>query len=126
MELGVDLGRVGGLVPFVGFFVGWSINGLTLMRPSRPSWVGWAGSAALGVMFMYLAVLAIAEPTQRWDVVQIHAQTILGGFLSAAGAAGYSVTQASAESKREPYRTTQPDPVTPQSTPERPTDREVL
>lgn len=94
------------------------VNGFTLARPDRRSWVAFALALGIGIIATGLLAFATLPP----DIVfnrKDYAQIVLVGIFAAGGAAGSAVTQASAESKRERSRQShaEPDPMTPQSRP---------
>lgn len=96
------------------FLSHWFVAGLTLASPSRPSWLAFGANAIASVLFTALLTLANAPVALVWTP-QVWAQVVLAGLLAAAGAAGASVTQTSAETKRSQAAaaTAEPDPVTP-------------
>jgi MFS family permease len=90
------------------------VNGFTLARPERRSWVAFA----LALLIAILTTLILAFATLPPDLVltrKDYAQIVIVGIFAAGGAAGSSVTQASAEAKRERARGSsgEPDPHTP-------------
>lgn len=100
------------------YITGLLVNGFTLLSPGRKSWVAFA--LALGIGIIATGLLAFATlPADLTLNRKDFAQIILVGIFAAGGAAGQSVTQASAESKRERSKavTGEPDPMTPQSRP---------
>lgn len=96
------------------FLAHWATSGLTLANPSRPSWVAFSANALASVLFTVLFAVGNAPPTVVWGP-QLYAQIVTAGLLAAAGAAGASVTQASAETKRTQAAAanSEPDPITP-------------
>jgi hypothetical protein len=96
------------------FLAHWFTSGMTLANPSRPSWVAFSANAIASVVFTAIMALANAPVGVVWGP-QTYAQIAMAGLLAAAGSAGASVTQTSAESKRQAAaaNTSEPDPVTP-------------
>lgn len=96
------------------------VNGFTLVSPGRRSWVAFAVALVIGIVAT--GVLALATlPADAVLTRQDYAQMVIVGIFAAGGAAGSSVTQASATAKREQATaatvTTEPDPMNPQSRP---------
>lgn len=96
------------------FLAHWATSGLTLASPSRPSWLAFLSNAVAAILFTALIALANAPALLVWTP-QIVAQVVLAGLLAAAGSAGASLTQTSAETKRSQAAaaTAEPDPITP-------------
>lgn len=111
-----DLGGMIVSATSAAYITGLLVNGFTLARPDRRSWVAFA--LALLIAIVATAVLAFATlPPDRLFTRQDYAQIVVVGIFAAGGAAGHSVTQASAEAKRARRATTEPDPMTPKSQP---------
>lgn len=96
------------------FLAHWFTSGMTLASPSRPSWVAFSANAVASVVFTCIMALGNAPVGMVWTP-QMYAQVVMAGLLAAAGAAGASVTQTSAESKRQAVAadTNEPDAITP-------------
>jgi len=96
------------------FLAHWFTSGMTLAAPTRPSWVAFSSNAVVSIIFTAIMALANAPAGMVWTP-QTYAQVAMAGLLAAAGSAGASVTQASAETKRNQAAaaTSEPDPVTP-------------
>jgi predicted RND superfamily exporter protein len=90
------------------------VNGFTLISPSRRSWVAFGVALLIGIVATFVLALATL-PADQALTRQDYAQMVIVGIFAAGGAAGSSVTQASATAKREQAtaRTSEPDPVTP-------------
>lgn len=99
------------------FLAHWLTSGLTLASPSRPAWVAFASNAVASVLFTVLFAVGNAPAGVVWGP-QLYAQIVTAGLLAAAGSAGASVTQTSAETKRSQAAATgsEPDPTTPVAT----------
>jgi len=121
----VNLGDIGALFGSAAYFTHLAINGLTLAFPKRPSWVAFVGAIECGVLFTALLAIARGPAPEQASIAQLVAQVILVGIAAGGAAAGTSVTQASAEAKRQRATRqtpkTEPDPMTPkaQSRPDR-------
>lgn len=94
------------------YIVGLLVNGFTLFRPGRASWLAFGIALVIGILATAVLALATLPP----DVAltrQSYAQMVIVGIFAAGGAAGSAVTQASATSKREQAtgRTAEPDPL---------------
>ncbi len=99
------------------YLTGLLVSGFTLFSPGRKSWLAFGLAVVIGIIAT--GVLALA--TVAADVVftrQTYAQIVIVGIFAAGGAAGASVTQASATSKREQATVgkvvADPDPITPE------------
>jgi signal transduction histidine kinase len=91
------------------------VSGVTMFWPTRPKYAAFVLALVLGVLVTLLAAIAYLPATATLDR-QAFAQIVLAGLGSGLAAAGIGVSQASAEAKRkEVGATTEPDPVTPQS-----------
>ncbi len=114
-----NLGEIGALLGSAAYFAHLSVNGVTLAFPKRPPWIALAGALAFGILFTTLLAISNGVVFHNGSMVQTIAQITLVGIAAGAGAAGTSVTQASAEAKRQESKqpTTQPDPLTPESQP---------
>lgn len=100
------------------YITGLLVSGFTLISPGRRSWVAFGVALAIGIIATGVLALATLPPDYTLTR-QDFAQMVVVGIFAAGGAAGQSVTQASAESKRERSKniTGEPDPMTPQSRP---------
>lgn len=95
------------------YVVGLLVNGFTIFKPERKSWLAFGLALLIGI----LATLLLAYATLPADLVltrQDYAQIVIVGIFAAGGAAGASTTQASATAKREAATgaTAEPDPMT--------------
>jgi|GEM_PF-3243604 len=82
------------------YLTGLLVSGFTLFSPGRKSWLAFGLAVGIGIIATGLLAVATLPP----DVAltrQSYAQMIVVGIFAAGGAAGASVTQASATSKRE-------------------------
>lgn len=93
------------------------VSGITMAFPDRPKWVAFALAILIGVVVSGVAAFAYLPPDVPFNR-QMIAQVIIIGIGSGLAAAGLSVSQASAQSRREQVAPTgEPDPMTPQSNP---------
>jgi hypothetical protein len=82
------------------YIAGLLVNGFTLVKPDRPSWV--AFGLALIIAVIATCILAFATlPADYTLTRQDYAQIFIVGIFAAGGAAGGSVTQSSATAKRD-------------------------
>jgi MFS family permease len=101
------------------YIAGLLVNGFTLAKPDRPSWMAFGLALVIAVLATGLLALATLPPDYGLTR-QDYAQIFIVGIFAAGGAAGGSVTQSSATAKREQAtKQTEPDPLTAQPSPER-------
>ncbi len=113
----LNLGTIGALLGSASYFTHLIVNGLTLGWPKRPSWLAWLAALLLGVLMTCLLSLATLPADTPWTR-QTMAQIVLVGLAAGGGAAGASVTQASATAKRKVAlggQQPEPDPETQQA-----------
>lgn len=101
MEQAMNLGAVGALLGGAAYFTNLTVSGITLAFPKRPSWVAFVSALLLGVC--YAALLAIANGALLSEPItgQAVAQVLLVGIAAGGGAAGATVTQTSANNRRQ-------------------------
>lgn len=96
------------------------VSGITMAFPDRPKWVAFALAMLVGILVAGIAAFAYLPPDVPFNR-QMVAQVIIIGIGSGLAAAGLSVSQASAQSRREQVASSgEPDPMNPKSRPEPP------
>lgn len=101
MEQATSLGVVGALLGSAAYFTNLTVSGITLAFPKRPSWLAFVSALLLGMF--YAALLSVANGMLLSGPIsgQAIAQVLLVGIAAGGGAAGATVTQTSANSRRQ-------------------------
>lgn len=94
------------------------INGMTMFVPTRAKWVAFVAALICGVLISAVAAFAYLPADLAFDR-QVWAQVVIVGIGAGLGAAGLSVTQASAEARRHEVGVADvhPDPLTTEARP---------
>lgn len=108
MEQAVNLGTIGALLGSAAYFTNLTVSGITLAFPKRPSWLAFVSALLLGIF--YAALLSIANGMLLNGPVtgQAIAQVLLVGIAAGGGAAGATVTQTSANTRRQDAMSQEP------------------
>jgi small-conductance mechanosensitive channel len=94
------------------------VSGITMAWPARPKWIAFVAALLIGILISAVAAFAYLPADLAFNR-QVWAQVVIVGIGAGLGAAGLSISQASAEARRTEVQAggKEPDPMTPKVTP---------
>lgn len=101
MEAAMNLGTIGALLGSAAYFTNLTVSGITMAFPKRPSWLAFVSALLLGIFYAALLSMANGMLLNGPLTGQAIAQVLLVGMAAGGGAAGATVTQTSANARRQ-------------------------